>query len=216
MQFFSKTPQDKSSKRKEEIKRTSRSCTKQIARGERDINREIRDIERNENELIGKIKTAHKKGQQNDLKVYSKQLVQVRQVKQRLQSSARQMGAAKVQNTMIAHSAIAAESMGSVAAAVSSVNKIVNPDGIQHTMTDFCREMEKTSIQDEAWDDMIDMFDGDSVDDEADSVLNQVMDEIGLATDQSIQSAPIGGVMTSRRELGDNERERKLEGVSGL
>jgi hypothetical protein len=97
---------------------------------------------------------------------------------------------------MLAHSVIAAETsklnvasltlftiyepVGSAGAAMAAVNQSLDPAALQQVMNNFTREMEKASLVDECWDDVVDMFDGDGVGEEADEVVDQVLDELGL------------------------------------
>lgn len=57
-------------------------------------------------------------------------------------------------------------------------------------MNAFSSEMEKMNMKDEMWNDMVDMFDGDDIDAEADTICDQVLNEIGLEIGHSMMSAP--------------------------
>ena len=48
-------------------------------------------------------------------------------------------------------------------------------------MNKFTLEMDKMEVTAEAWDDMVDIFDGDGVEEEADGVVDQVLDELGIS-----------------------------------
>eukprot|EP00604_Paraphysomonas_vestita_P001042 CAMPEP_0174822352 /NCGR_PEP_ID=MMETSP1107-20130205/15219_1 /TAXON_ID=36770 /ORGANISM="Paraphysomonas vestita, Strain GFlagA" /LENGTH=114 /DNA_ID=CAMNT_0016041029 /DNA_START=258 /DNA_END=599 /DNA_ORIENTATION=- len=87
---------------------------------------------------------------------------------------------------------MAAESLGSATAAMAAVNQHIDPVLLQQTMNKFSNEMEKISMAEESWDDMVDAFDGDGIEDESDQVLNQVLDELGLEVGNSLAniSAP--------------------------
>jgi division protein CdvB (Snf7/Vps24/ESCRT-III family) len=63
---------------------------------------------------------------------------------------------------------------------MAAVNQSLDPLALQHVMNNFSREMEKVSIAEESWDDVVDMFDGDGVGEEADEVVDRVLDELGL------------------------------------
>lgn len=82
--------------------------------------------------------------------------------------------------------------MGSATAAMAAVNQHIDPVLLQQTMNKFSNEMEKISMAEESWDDMVDAFDGDGIEDESDQVLNQVLDELGLEVGNSLAniSAP--------------------------
>ena len=82
--------------------------------------------------------------------------------------------------------------MGSATAAMAAVNQQLDPVALQKTMTKFTVEMDKISMAEDTWDDMVDAFDGDGIEDESDEVLNQVLDELGLEVGNSMAniSAP--------------------------
>lgn len=82
--------------------------------------------------------------------------------------------------------------VGSATAAMAAVNQQLDPVALQQTMTQFTNEMEKISMSEETWDDMVDAFDGDEIEEESDQVLNQVLDELGLEVGNSLAniSAP--------------------------
>ena len=52
-------------------------------------------------------------------------------------------------------------------------------------------------MKDEMWSDMVDMFDGDDVEAEADEVCNQVLEELGIEVGNSMVSAPTSKIATS-------------------
>jgi hypothetical protein len=58
-----------------------------IRRGQRDIERDIREMDRQEKQLIVEIKTLARKGDNNSARVMTKQLVNVRKQKEKLQMS---------------------------------------------------------------------------------------------------------------------------------
>ena len=64
--------------------------------------------------------------------------------------------------------------VGGATAAMAAVNKVADPAGMHKTMMQFSRQMEHMSVQDEVWEDMMEEFDGEGVDQEADQVYSQV------------------------------------------
>lgn len=74
--------------------------------------------------------------------------------------------------------------------AISAVNAIVDPKTVMKDMNNFAREIEKMEVTEEAWDDMVDVFDGDDVEVESDNVVNSIMDELGISLGASMAEAP--------------------------
>ena len=66
----------------------------------------------------------------------------------------------------------------------------MDPKTVMKDMNNFAREMEKMEVTEETWDDMVDIFDGDDVETEADNVVNSIMDELGISLGASMVDAP--------------------------
>ena len=74
--------------------------------------------------------------------------------------------------------------------AMAAVNAVVDPHTTMKTMNKFSTEMDKMEVATETWDDMVDMFDGDNVEEESDEVVDQVMSELGISLGEKMQEAP--------------------------
>jgi charged multivesicular body protein 2A len=79
--------------------------------------------------------------------------------------------------------------VGCAGAAIAAVNQNIDPVALQHVMANFSREMEKVSVAEESWNDVVDLFDGEGVDEEADEVVDQVLDELGIEIGQKLDQA---------------------------
>ena len=61
------------------------------------------------------------------------------------------------------------------------MNEAINPQQMARVMAEFERENDKMDTKQELMDDALDsLFDDDTVEDEADAVTQQVLDEIGV------------------------------------
>jgi hypothetical protein len=62
----------------------------------------------------------------------------------------------------MASSAVVMETMGVATQCMSAVNKMTGgPQHMQQTVSEYAREMEKMSLSDDMWGDLIDEFDGE-------------------------------------------------------
>ena len=66
------------------------------------------------------------------------------------------------------------------------MNNIVDPKVFMKDMNQFSTEMDKMELTTEAWDDMVDIFDGDGVEEESDNVMNQILDDLGISIGQQL------------------------------
>ena len=57
-------------------------------------------------------------------------------------------------------------------------------------MNKFATEMDKMDMATETWDDMVDIFDGDGVEEESDAIVDGVMTELGISLGAQMQDAP--------------------------
>jgi hypothetical protein len=79
---------------------------------------------------------------------------------------------------------------------MAAVNQNLDPMALQHVLANFSREMEKVSLAEESWNDVVDLFDGEGVDEEANEVVDQVLDELGIEIGQKLDqvSCPTNSV----------------------
>lgn len=71
------------------------------------------------------------------------------------------------------------------------MNKAVDPAQVMRTMGQFTQEMDKMEVAQESWEDLMDVFDGDGVEEETDGVVNSVLDELGISMGQQLDAAGV-------------------------
>ncbi len=109
-------------------------------------------------------------------------------------------GAALKLQTVKSHQALA-ESMSSVAKAMTKMNKAVNVPAINKMMQQFMRENEKSELMQEMMGDaMDDVMDTEGDAEETDKVVNQVLDEIGIQFDSEVPDAPTAKMQEEKHE----------------
>mmetsp|Transcript_14359 Transcript_14359/g.20571 ORF Transcript_14359/g.20571 Transcript_14359/m.20571 type:complete len:229 (-) Transcript_14359:160-846(-) len=179
------TPKEAATHAKKETKRVVRSS-------QRDVDREIRELERSEAQIVTDIKKRAKTSGINPatdkaLKTLAMQLVQTRQQKEKLLSTKCQLGAMSMKTTIMSTQIGAAAAMGSVTGAMSKMNTAVDVKDIQKIMNEFGRQTEMMNMKEELMDDVLsDAFDTEGVEEEAEHVTNQVLAELGLELDSQM------------------------------
>lgn len=184
MNFFKKKVDPK------EAARSAKKETKsQVRQSQREIEREMRDLDRQEGQVMAEIKRRAKAPGVNPasdtaLKTLAKQLVQIRNHKQKMLGAKAHLGAVGMQASSMASQVTAAAAIGSVTTAMSTANKAVDSKEVAKTMAEFSKQTEVMNLREEMMDDALtDAFDNDEIEEEADQVTNQVLTELGIEMD---------------------------------
>jgi division protein CdvB (Snf7/Vps24/ESCRT-III family) len=163
---------------KKELRDATRSCDRVQA-----------DLERQEKELERAIKAAAAKNDRDLAKTLATQLVKVRNQKVRAVGAKSKISSITSHaNAMQTNNKIA-QIMGNSAAVMSQVNQQMQPEKLAMQMGQFQKETAKMEMGESAMNDMFDeLFEED--DEEADTIMNQVLEEIGLETGASLAKLP--------------------------
>ena len=172
--------------------------TKTKQSNQRDLDREIRELDRQEQQVKNELKQRAKKASsKNDptLKVLAKQLVQVRQQRDKMFTARSQIGAMGMHANTMASQVAAVSAIGTVTDTLKVANSAVDMKETMKIMGQFQMENEKMSAKEELMDDVLaDAFDTDEIEEEADQLTSQVLAELGVEMDAQMVglSAPSG------------------------
>ena len=184
MNFFSKKPTVR-----EAAKAASKETKKEVRSNQRQIDRDIRDLDRQEKLLLQEIKSRAKSPGVNPttdkgLKSQAKQLVQIRKQKEKLYETKAQLNSVGMQATAMATQASAVSAISGVTDALGNANKVMDAKKMNKVLLDFQRENEKANMKEEMMNDALaEAFDESDVEEEADLVTNQVLAELGVELD---------------------------------
>jgi len=173
-----------------------RTTTKDVARQTRtqtrhsnaQLDREMQNLTRQENQLISEIKKAAAAGQKPAVNTLTKQLIRVRKQKQNLMSTKATVTATSYQTQTAATSETMTRAMGSAAKSMGRVNAMQDPQKTAATMRQYQMEQERMNTTQEMMDDM--MEGDEDLEDEADAVVDEVFDELGVEIAGSMASVP--------------------------
>jgi len=171
---------------KEKAMEAKRAARREVRSNQRDLDREMRELDRQEKTMITELKQRAKKVSGNDssLKVMAKQLVQLRQQRDKLVTAKSQLGAMGMHATTMAAQVAAVSAVGSVTGALKTANAQMNTTETMKIMAEFTRENERMQVKEEMMDDVLtDAFDQEGMDEEAEEVTNQVLAELGVEMD---------------------------------
>jgi division protein CdvB (Snf7/Vps24/ESCRT-III family) len=163
-----------------------------------------------------KIKDAQKRGNQGEMKILAKQIVQLRKDKEKLQGMSSKLGTLKTQATMMQASHAMSTAMESTAKTMKQMNKATNPEKMQANMMDFQRQMAGMELNEEMLDDTLSSAFDDQVEDEADDIVRKTLEEIGVDATKALGPAPVGRVSrTAEADEEDAETERLMKQLLG-
>jgi charged multivesicular body protein 2B len=187
MNFFAKKPTVR-----EAAKSASKETKKEVRSNQRQIDRDIRDLDRQEKLLLQEIKSRAKSPGVNPatdkgLKSQAKQLVQIRKQKEKLYETKAQLNSVGMQATAMATQASAISAVGAVTEALGNANKIMDAKKMNKTLLEFQRENERANMKEELMNDALaEAFDESDVEEEADMVTNLVLAELGVELDSKM------------------------------
>lgn len=190
-------------KSKQELeKEQQRQQKKELRDATRSVDRIQADLDRQAKELESQIKTAAAKNDKDLAKTLAMQLVKVRNEKTRA------MGAKSKINTISSHASTMqtnnklAQVMSNTAAMMTQVNQQMKPEKLAQQVSQFQAETAKMEMGESAMNDMFDeLFEGE--DEEADAIMNQVLDELSIETGATLAQLPA----TAKGALASGEKQ---------
>jgi len=180
--------------RKKSPEEMLRQNQRALNRAIRDLDRERSKMEAQEKKLIIDIKKMAKSNQMDAVKVIAKDLVRTRRyikkfmlMRANIQAVSLKIQTLKSQNSM-------ASAMKGVTKALMSMNSQMNLPQIQRIMHEFEKQTEIMDMKEEMINDVIDDAMGEDDDEEeSETIVSQVLDELGIQINQQLSDLPSAG-----------------------
>jgi hypothetical protein len=187
MNLFQKkpTPKEKAKAAQKETKLTVRS-------NQRQMDRDIRDLDRQEKLLLQQIKARAKTAgvdpqKDSGLRAQARELVQLRKQREKLYETKAHLSSVGMQATAMASQVCMVTAMGNVSEALSAANGVMDAKKLGKTMAEFARQNETAQMKEEMMNDALAAaFDDDELEEEADDVTGQILAELGVEMDQKM------------------------------
>lgn len=199
-----KTPEQKMKAQDRELRRTNRG-----------LDRDRGQLEKEEKKIEMEIRKAAKQGNKQACAVLAKQLLQLRRQKTRMYAASSQITSVGIQAKTMNANMKMAKAMGTTTKTMTAMNKQMDPQKMAKTMQEFERENMKMGMSEELINDTLDEAMGESGDEEEqDSIISQVLDEIGID-----MSSKLGNAAGPSREnpkssnVAEEEIERQLRAL---
>jgi len=167
--------------KKKDPKEVMRENQRALKKTEREIEREGMQMKRQEQQILNDIKKAAKEGNMAVAKTLAKQLVRVREHSTRTTVMKAQVKGVGASMSVAASQGKMVESMGAAGVAIGAMNKQMDPMAMAKVINEFTQEGDKMEAKQELMDDALDgIFDDDGMEEEADEVTQQVLEELNL------------------------------------
>jgi len=191
---------------------------KSVRRSQREIEREMRNLDKQEKKLLADIKKNATAGQNAAAKTLAKELVRTRATKAKLQSTSTQLGSISMRASEMNSTMAITNAMSKGTEAMAAMNKQMNPIEQQAMAQRFAMENDKANMISEQFDEVFDSMMESDEDEDAESMVNAVLDEIGIAQTGSLQVAPTGKVAAPVEEAPepvDSDLEARMAKLMG-
>lgn len=170
------------------VKNSKLSLQEQMRINKRQINKAIRELDRERNnlgmqekKLIAEIKTMAKKGQMNSCKILAKDLVRTRNYQQKFMEMRCQLQGVNLRLQTMKSTESMSSAMKGVTQVMVRMNQQMNIPALNNIMKEFIQENERMEMLQEIMGDTVDdAMAGEGDEEEEDAIVKQVLDEIGL------------------------------------
>ncbi|KAF3910882.1 hypothetical protein ABW20_dc0107145 [Dactylellina cionopaga] len=163
-----------------------------LEKAQRELDRERTKLEQQEKKLIQDIKKSAKNGQMGAAKIQAKDLVRTRGYIQRFYRMRTELQAISLRIQTVRSNEAMMQSMKGATGLLKSMNKTSNLPALQKIMMDFQKESDMMEFREELMSDAIDDVNGLEDEEEADDVVNQVLEEIGVDLASELRDTPVG------------------------
>lgn len=200
---------------KPSLKQQQRENERTLRKAGREMEQEKRKLEEAERRLQEDIRKKAAQGKKEECRILAKQLVAIRKQKSRTMALNSKITASSHQNKCLATNVALANVLRTTAGTMADMNSILKPEAISGTIRNFQKANMQMEMTDEMINDTLDELLDDSGDEiETNSVVNQVLDEIGIEISSLMPNAPsthAGKDSLQQREQRTNKSKDLLE-----
>eukprot|EP01127_Copromyxa_protea_P003073 TRINITY_DN12944_c0_g1_i1.p1 TRINITY_DN12944_c0_g1~~TRINITY_DN12944_c0_g1_i1.p1 ORF type:complete len:225 (-),score=65.86 TRINITY_DN12944_c0_g1_i1:66-740(-) len=206
--MFSSQPAPRQPTQQEMLKANKKGINK----SKRDLDKEIRGLERQEAKVELEIKKYARLGQNSSAKLMAKELVRIRKQKEALMKTKVTLGTVASRTETASANMAVQRAMSGATRAMKTANQINSPEKFQATMQEFERQSTIMDLQEELLDELLE---DSSEASEVEELVGAVFDEIGLELNSMMVSTPKNRVQAQpakkqREEVDDTELETLL------
>ena len=196
---------------KQDPKELAKEWQRKLRAEKRVIERQIREIEREQSKLETEIKALAKKGgQQQSLRILAKEIVQSRKAIERLHVAIANINSVSLQIKTMASTAVMTQTMKASTETMKAMNRLMNTPELQSNMRELGVEMEKAGFMEELVNDALDDMDPQT-DEIVDGEVEKVITEATLGKLNSVPVAQKGAnLFRNSIDREDEEEESQI------
>lgn len=188
-------------------------CQEDLGVAKRQMQRAIQDLEREDRRLLQAAKQKVREGKPKEARQSAKQITRYRGAVRRMNLMIGRMNEVSINIKLMTSTHAMQQAMVGVTRAMVRINKKFSTPQMMKIMKTFEKESYKMELSQEMMDGMMDetmaQFDDEDAENE---LVNQVMDEIGLAVDEQLTRAP----QTTHGANGDTDTSALLSRLDRL
>jgi charged multivesicular body protein 2A len=194
--------------KKKTLKEMLREHQRNINRAIRDIDRERTNLQNQEKKITIEMKKLAKQNQMGAVKIMAKDLVRTRNNITKFYKMRTELQAVSLRIQTLQSQQAMTQAMKGVTRAMMVMNRQMNLPAMQRIMMEFEKQNEMMDMKEElVGDTMDDAFEGEEEEEESEEIINQVLDEIGINLKSELIDAPTTSTVSTSTKVDAKEEE---------
>jgi len=194
--------------KKKTLKEMLREHQRNINRAIRDIDRERTNLQNQEKKITIEMKKLAKQNQMGAVKIMAKDLVRTRNNITKFYKMRTELQAVSLRIQTLQSQQAMTQAMKGVTRAMMVMNRQMNLPAMQRIMMEFEKQNEMMDMKEElVGDTMDDAFEGEEEEEESEEIISQVLDEIGINLKSELIDAPTTSTVSTSTKVDAKEEE---------
>eukprot|EP01100_Stratorugosa_tubuloviscum_P015208 TRINITY_DN858_c0_g1_i1.p1 TRINITY_DN858_c0_g1~~TRINITY_DN858_c0_g1_i1.p1 ORF type:complete len:208 (-),score=115.72 TRINITY_DN858_c0_g1_i1:54-677(-) len=168
----------------------AKQATREVRNSERDLDKEIRNLERAETQALKEAEKQTRLSNQAAARAAAREVVRIRSQKEKLIATKTQIRTTTLRaTTNLKTTAAITNAIASTTKAMKAINQVTSPQALQQQMMEFEKQSAQLDFADDLLEDLMEDEDSD-VEAESDALYSQVLEELNLDLSSKMKPAP--------------------------
>jgi len=180
---------------------------KSVVKSRRQMDREVRALERQEQKVATEVKKLMQQGRASDARKMAQEIVRIRKSKEHMLKTKTVLGTVQNKTETAKSNMAMTTALSRATRAMATANSVNGPEKIQKTMNEFEKQQQLMELQEEMLDELLE---DNSDEEEVDEVIDEVFDAIGIELNAKMVSAPktmANGSKNKNQEKADDDKD---------
>ncbi len=188
---------------KKDAKKVGKDARKEISSGQRDIERQIRELQRAEDKAVAEARLCAKKGDMAGARTLAQEVVRLRNGRQRMTHAKSQLSSVSLRTQEMEAVHTQVQAMQKAGSAMHAANSQLDVKQMQGIVRAFEQQSGMADLKTEMLDDL---FDNGEMDEEADEAVGRIFEELSIETTEKLGAAPrhVAVATPARQETEDD------------